>query len=48
MCSLVNLGVHDKSIVLYIYMLFGGFNPSENFESNWIISPGIGVKIKNI
>ena len=25
----------------------GGFNPSEKYESNCIISPGIGVKMKN-
>ena len=31
-----------------IYNVFGGFNPSEKYESNWIISPGFGVKIKNV
>ena len=28
--------------------LVGGFNPSEKYQSNWIISPRIGVKIKSI
>ena len=28
--------------------LVGGFNPFEKYESNWIISPRIGVKIKDI
>ena len=28
--------------------LVGGFNPSEKYSSNWIISPRIGVKIKNM
>jgi len=26
--------------------LGGGFDPIEKYESNWIISPGFGVKIK--
>ena len=25
------------------YQLIGGFNPSQKYHSNWIISPGIGV-----
>ena len=29
-------------------LLVGGFNPFEKYESNWIISPGFGLKIKNI
>ena len=28
--------------------LVGGFNPSEKYQSNWIISPGFGMKIKKI
>ena len=28
--------------------LVGGFNPSEKYESKWIISPSFGVKIRNI
>ena len=28
--------------------IVGGFNLLEKYWSNWIISPGIGVKIKNI
>ena len=28
--------------------LVGGFNPFEKYCSNWIISPGIGVKLKNM
>ena len=28
--------------------LVGGFNPSEEYESNWESSPIFGVKIKNI
>ena len=30
----------------YHKCLVGGFNPFETCSSNWIISPGIGVKIK--
>ena len=30
------------------YYVAGGFNQSEKYQSNWIISPGFGVKIKNI
>ena len=33
---------------IYIHHLVGGFNPSEKYLSNWVISPKIGVKIKNI
>ena len=29
-------------------LLVGGFNPFEKYESNFIISPRIGMKIKNI
>ena len=29
-------------------ILVGGFNPFERYLSNWIMSPRIGVKIKNI
>ena len=28
--------------------LVGGFNPSEKYESNWIISPSRGEKEKKI
>ena len=27
-------------------LLVGGFNPSEKYESNWVIFPKIGVKTK--
>ena len=30
------------------FHLIGGFNSIEKYSSNWIISPGIGVKIKNL
>ena len=32
---------------MLISLLVGGFNPSEKYESNWIISLGIGGEIKN-
>ena len=32
----------------FILYLVGGFNPFEKYESNRIISPGIGVEIKNV
>ena len=31
---------------LYIYILVGGFNPFEKYQSNWIISPGRGENKK--
>ena len=33
---------------LWVYHLVGGFNPSEKYSLNWIISRGIGVKIPKI
>ena len=31
---------------IYLHLLVGGFNSFENYKSNWIISPRIGVNIK--
>jgi len=28
--------------------LVGGFNPFEKYESNWIIPPGIGMRMRNV
>ena len=36
---------HTVSAKTYAKYLVGGFNQFEKYESNWIISPGFGVKI---
>ena len=30
------------------YILVGGFNPSEKYESKWVHLPQVGMKIKHI
>ena len=44
-CSV--LEAHGIYIYMHIYLLVGGFNPSETSKPNWAISPN-RVKIKNI
>ena len=36
------------STTALIFLLVGGFNPFEKYESNWDSSPIFGVKIKNL
>ena len=47
-CFEGGLATEISMSLAYSLMLVGGFNPSEKYESNWIISPGRGIKIKNI
>ena len=42
-----NTGETSLELSMYLYLV-GGLNPSEKYQSNWIISPGIGVKIPKI
>ena len=41
-------GIHLVAKNHIDFHLIGGFNSIEKYSSNWIISPGIGVKIKNL
>ena len=40
--------INQVSIHSSTHRLVGGFNPSEKYESNWIISPSLGVNMKNL
>jgi len=42
------LGRHIGGDCPPLQNLVGGFNPFEEFLSNWIISPILGVKIKHV
>ena len=46
-CSSIQHPLEDPGL-LYLHKLVGGFNPFEKYESNWIISPRIGMNIKNM